>query len=84
MKRSEISTGDGLCTLTLAEMQELRKLTRNYRASGLNKNVCASLCRKGLAERHVHSELVRFEGRTSWTEYRLSELGKQRLLLLGA
>lgn len=44
---------------------------------GTNAHICASLVRKGHAERYHHSERVRGEPRVSWMEYRATALGRE-------
>lgn len=50
---------------------------------GLRASVCASLVRKGLAERMIHSEHVRYESRTQWTEYRATDAGRAEAGMTG-
>lgn len=64
--------------LTEKEMFELKKLCahRGWVSEGVNKTLCASLVRKGMAEKCVHSEQVRGERRIQWTLYRPTDSGR--------
>lgn len=74
--------------LTTRELKTLAMLIKFpphvWIRGGDDAHVCASLCRKGLAERYSYSEHIRGEARVVWQEYRATALGRDRFSAITA